>query len=282
MACAYKRDDVATDKRFRWNAGDIVPNSRLDPFRVIVGAVAARQNSELLLEMAAATGLRFDPLLVGPDAYSHKTRVRALQPRIIAAYDALDESEALSAANGLTAAIAKNAELLVEVSNALRPIAWDVRDGQLVASEQALREMFFPKGSQWDAFVVLGGVFREAQKELMVVDGYCDQTLFQHLSARAAEPLNVKVLCWRYATAVAAEGRAFAAQYSGWNIEVRQAKDFHDRFVVVDGSSCVHIGASINGAGKTAFMISKVEDQQNRGALLAAIQGSWTAAMMVS
>jgi hypothetical protein len=256
-------------------------SSRLDPFRVIVGAVAARQNSELLLELVAATGLRFDPLLVGRDAYSHKTRVRALQPRIIAAYDGLDESEALSAANGFTALLAKNAELLVEVSDALRPIGWDVRDGQLVASEQALREMFFPKGSQWDAFVVLRGVFGEAQKELMIVDGYCDQTLFQHLSARGAQPLSVKILCWRYAIAVAAEARAFVAQHSGWDIEVRQTKDFHDRFVVVDGSSCVHIGASINGAGKTAFMISKVEDQQNRSALLTAVRGSWVAATAV-
>ena len=260
----------------------MVLNSQLDPFRVIVGAVAARQSSELLLELAAMTGLRFDPLLVGPDAYSHKTRVRALQPRIIAAYDALDESEALSAANGLTAALAKNAELLLEVSNALRPIGWDIRDGQLLTSDQALREMFFPKGSQWDAFVVLRGVFGEARKELMIVDGYCDQTLFQHLSARAAQPLSVKILCWQYASTVAAEAKAFEAQHSGWAIQVRQNKDFHDRFVVVDDSACVHIGASINGVGKTAFMISRVEDKENLAALLTAMQGSWAMAKIFS
>ena len=61
-------------------------------------------------------------------------------------------------------------------------------------------------------------------------------------------------------------------------IEVRRAKDFHDRFVVLDGARCVHIGASINGAGKTAFMISAVEDPANRGALLQQIESSWSAA----
>ena len=61
----------------------------------------------------------------------------------------------------------------------------------------------------------------------------------------------------------------------------RQAKDFHDRFVVVDGNSCVHIGASINGAGKTAFMISKVEDQVNRDALLKQIEASWAGAVQL-
>jgi hypothetical protein len=62
-------------------------------------------------------------------------------------------------------------------------------------------------------------------------------------------------------------------------IQVRQAKDFHDRFVVLDGTSCVHVGASINGAGKTAFMISKVEDASNRDALIKQIEISWAAAV---
>lgn len=61
------------------------------------------------------------------------------------------------------------------------------------------------------------------------------------------------------------------AQFSGWVIEVRQAKDFHDRFVVLDG-------ASINSAGKTAFMISPIEDLANRDTLLAQIDSSWMAA----
>jgi len=256
--------------------------NQLDPFRVIVGVVAARKNSELLLELVSATGLRFDPSLSAPEAYSHMTRLRALQPKIIAAYDALDESAALSAANGMAAALAIKPELFAEVSNALRPIGWNIQDGQLVASEQALREMFFPKGSQWDAFVVLQALFGEAQRELMVVDGYCDKTLFQHLSARAAQPLSVNILSWQYASAVAAEAKAFTAQHSGWNIVVRQTKDFHDRFVIVDGSACVHIGASINAAGKTAFMLSRVEDQENRTSLLAAIRGSWATAKVIS
>jgi hypothetical protein len=71
-------------------------------------------------------------------------------------------------------------------------------------------------------------------------------------------------------------------QHSGWTIEVRQATDFHDRFVVVDDTSCIHIGASINGAGKTAFMISRVEDQANQKGLLAAIESSWQAASPVT
>ncbi|KPD19650.1 hypothetical protein ADM96_04150 [Burkholderia sp. ST111] len=249
---------------------------------MIIGVVAARKNSELLLELVSATGLRFDPTLSKAEAYSHMTRVRALLPKIIAGYDELAESEAVSAANGLAAALEKEPDVLDAVCSALRPIGWDIRDRHLAASDEAIREIFFPKGSQWDAFVVLRSVFDEAKSDLMVVDSYCDRTLFQYLSTRSAQPLSVDILCGQYAMAVAAEAKVFVAQHSGWNINVRQAKDFHDRFVVVDGTSCVHIGASINGAGKTAFMISRVEDQQNRSALLSAVRGSWTAATVVT
>jgi hypothetical protein len=105
--------------------------------------------------------------------------------------------------------------------------------------------------------------------------------VFQLLSGRAAAPLDVRILCWQSASAVAGEAKAFVAQFRGWTIQVRQAKDFHDRFVVLDGTSCVHIGASINGAGKTAFMISRVEDQHNRDALLNQIETSWAAAIQL-
>jgi ribosomal silencing factor RsfS len=70
-------------------------------------------------------------------------------------------------------------------------------------------------------------------------------------------------------------------QNSGVAIEVRQARDFHDRFVVIDGQSCVHIGAFIKDAGKTAFMISRLEDQQNRDSLVASIEASWNGATVL-
>jgi hypothetical protein len=253
----------------------------LDPFRVIIGAVAAKRDSDLLTEVASAAGLRFDASVSGDAAYSHKTRVRALVPRIVKAYDALNEPQARGAANALVAALRARSNILDEAAEALRRVGWDVRGADLVVVDPDVREMFFPKGSRWDAFVVLKDLFAEASKELVIVDGYCDSTVFQLLSGRAAAPLNVRILCWQSASAVAGEAKAFVTQFLGWTIQVRQAKDFHDRFVVLDGTSCVHVGASINGAGKTAFMISRVEDEFNRDALLNQIETSWTAAVQL-
>lgn len=124
-------------------------------------------------------------------------------------------------------------------------------------------------------------MFAEAQTELTIVDAYCEGTVFQMLAARASTSLRVRMLCSRHAQAVAAEAKLFVAQRSEAVIEVRHTKDFHDRFIGRDGQSCVHVGASIKDAGKTAFMISRVEDQRNRDNQLAAIDASWDAAILV-
>lgn len=249
----------------------------LDPFRVIVGAIASRQDSDLLVNLVSATGLRFDPSLSTAESYSNKTRLRALRPRIIAARDDLDESAGLGVASTLVRALAVDDSLLTTAAESLRRVGWDIQDGELIAVEPDVREMFFPKNSRWDAFVALRELVAEAASGLTIVDGYCDSTVFQLLAARADQPLSVRILCWKSAFAVSGEAKAFCAQHAGWAIEVRQAQDFHDRFIVLDGDKCVHIGASINGAGKTAFMVSRVEDSGNRDVLLRAIEDSWTA-----
>lgn len=261
--------------------GATVNKSGLDPFRVVIGVVAGEQNSDILIELASAAGLRFDTALSGQAAFSHKTRVRELVPRILAAYDALTQPAALGAANALVAALESHGEIFGKATDSLRRVGWDVHNSELVVADPDLREMFFPKGSHWDAYVTLRDLFATALTELVIIDAYCDQTVFQLLAARKDRPLTVRILCWKSATAVAREAKAFAAQFSAWAIHVRQAKDFHDRFVMIDGTSCVHIGASINGAGKSAFMISKVEDQANRDALLTQIEATWSAATQV-
>lgn len=253
----------------------------LDPFRVIVGVIASRQNSDLLVDLVSATGLRFDPSLSTAEAYSNKTRLRTLRSRIIAARDDLDDSAGLGVASTLVRALAVDEPLLTIAAESLSRVGWDIHDGELVAVEPDVREMFFPKGSRWDAFVALRGLLAEAANGLTIVDGYCDLAVFQLLAARADRPLSVRILCWKSAAAVSGEAKAFCAQHTGWAIEVRQAQDFHDRFIVLDGDSCVHIGASINGAGKTAFMVSRVEDAGNRDVLLKAIEDSWTASARV-
>jgi hypothetical protein len=255
-----------------------VAKTDLDPFRTALGIIAANRASDTLVAVATAAGLRVDLSLTEAEAYSNKTRVRALLPKILAAYDALPEDSQLAAARLVITNLARiDNDLSAKVIAALEEAGWLVVDGELTASEPELREMFFPRGSQWDAFVVIRDQFLEATAEITIVDAYADGTVFQILDARPPGPLRVRILCSQYADALGAEARRFTAQHPGVEVEVRSARDFHDRFLVLDGRTCIHVGASINNAGRTAFMISRVDDPANQAALLASLEASWTA-----
>lgn len=247
----------------------------VDPFRVILAVVCEEENSDLLLRVAFQAGLSFDASVTGDASYSHKTRTRALMPRVDAAYEDLDEVAAMAAANAFVGAMGNYPELAEKVDTALRRVGWAIETGALIVVGADVREVFFPKGSQWDAFVVLRDIIASASKQVDVVDPYCDGALFGLLASRAEEPLTVRVLCDRYAQAVDAEAGKFRAQWAGWEFEIRKATGFHDRFVILDGAECYHIGASINGAGKNAFMISRLEDSRMRDALLREVTAAW-------
>jgi hypothetical protein len=251
----------------------------LDPFRVIVGVLVNRGDSDVLLGVSTATGLRVDLRVSDAENATHKTRIRALAPRILAAYDALDDQARLNVAR---AALSNFPQPYHDTKDravaALAAAGWEMRGDDLVVVSPDVREMFFPSGSPWDAHVVLCAVFGEAKTDLTIIDAYADSTVFAMLASRPLAGLTVRILCARYARAVAAEARAFMAQYAGVKVEVREARDFHDRFVVIDEQACVHVGASIKDAGKTAFMVSRVEDPENLQAIRAALRTSWTAA----
>jgi hypothetical protein len=260
----------------------VMSNGRndLDPLRVAVGLIA---DSDVLVQIANAAGLRFDLSLSERDAATHKTRVRALLPRLLAAYDGLNEEGRLSAARAAVITLQRTNAVPEEMlRESLANAGWELRDSEFVVKAPATREMFFPKGSPWDAFVVIRDVFAEATASITVIDAYCDGTVFKMLAQRPLAKLHIRILCSKGADALGAEAKAFTAQHPGATIEVRKTKDFHDRFIVLDGKTCIHVGASIKDAGKTAFMVSRVEDDRNREALIKQAEDSWAAATPVA
>lgn len=253
-------------------------DTALDPFRIALGIIAAENDSDALLLTTTAAGLKFDTELPADASISHKTRVRALVPRILTAYDLLPTDSGLAAARSLIARLTHtDARLSALTISALERAGWQLEGDELRVASPDLRELFFPAGSQWDAFVVIRDLFLEATANIMIVDAYADGKVFSLLQARHTGPLHVRILCSRYAQAVAAEATAFSTQRSEITFEVRTTRDFHDRFIVLDGATCVHVGASLNSAGRTGFMISRVEDAGNRVSLLTVLDASWLA-----
>lgn len=257
---------------------------QLDPFRSLLGVLASAKESDLMIAAAHLAGLRVDLSLSAKDSRTNVERIRVLQPRILDAYDALDESAKLTSAHAAVTHLGPRAQTLMpRIETALANLGWTTHEGQLTPVEPGLREMFFPKGSQWDAFVVLRKIVDSATQSVTVVDAYADSTVFQLLTPPPQPDLRVEILCSKYAAAVAAAAKIFVAQFPAVKTEVRASgRDFHDRFLIIDDQDCVHVGASLKDAGKTAFMISRVEDEENRVVLLDAIRGAWSGATPVA
>jgi len=77
------------------------------------------------------------------------------------------------------------------------------------------------------------------------------------------------------------EASAFQQQFPKSHLEVRTTREFHDRFIVADGSAYYHVGASMKDAGKRAFLISRLEDQPIIDLLKTYISAAWQNATKV-
>ena len=102
---------------------------------------------------------------------------------------------------------------------------------------------------------------------IIVIDPYLDGTIFELLKTVADAINSFRLLTYKISPDFQLEANKFVSQYNV-SLEVRQSKDFHDRFVILDNHECWHIGASIKDAGAKAFMLSRVEDERNRNALV--------------
>ena len=205
-------------------------SSEFDPFRVVVSFASEAGGADLFVETFNGVGLTFDVGLSADDDFSHTTRIRALSPRVLKSYEGLSLEAKLAAANAATGKFLSRIQQLQKVPdynglpermlNALRKIGWGFQDDRLVALDPEVREMFFPKGSQWDAFVAICDVIDKAQSNLMLVDPFCDGAFFGILHSSTSRPKAVQFLCRKNPAALKAEAQAFGSQHQ-MDIELR-------------------------------------------------------------
>lgn len=92
--------------------------------------------------------------------------------------------------------------------------------------KEEYQKIFFA-GQIFDAFTLMTNLVLQANKTIILIDGYVDIANFN-------------------------------AQYP--RLSVRYTTAFHDRFMIIDETEGYHIGASIKDAGKRCFGINKIED----------------------
>jgi hypothetical protein len=108
----------------------------------------------------------------------------------------------------------------------------------------------FGPGAQYDFFKALNSVISSAQKSLLIIDPYIDDTIFDGYLSQLPEGVGVRLLVEKCSAKVQPAAQKFVAQYTA-SLEVRRSKKFHDRVVFVDESECWVLGQSIAHAASS-------------------------------
>ncbi len=128
---------------------------------------------------------------------------------------------------------------------------------QYIDDHAESEQKIFFDGQIYDAFSLLVSIIQKANKEVILIDGYVDVDTLDLLAKKKS---GVNVRCYTYANTPLSKQdiSKFNAQYA--TLTVKKTSVFHDRFLILDGKTAYHIGASLKDAGKKCFGISLLTD----------------------
>jgi hypothetical protein len=144
---------------------------------------------------------------------------------------------------------------------------------------------FFPSQSQFDAHIEIGNILARAKQEILIVDGYVDESVLTMIAGKAN---SFRILTFpptpktqkSFNKFNVAAGK-FRSQYASCELDVRTSTGFHDRFVVIDRKEIYHLGTSIKDAGKKGFRLSRIEEPNELASAMNEIENKWQTATTV-
>ena len=118
------------------------------------------------------------------------------------------------------------------------------------------QKLFFD-GQIYDAFSLLIELIQKAEQEIILIDGYVDVSTL-NLLAKKNSGVAVTIYTLKKTKLTAQDVAVFNAQYPQLNVKYTNV--FHDRFLILDGKTVYHIGASLKDAGKKCFGVTLMKD----------------------
>ena len=115
----------------------------------------------------------------------------------------------------------------------------------------------FYEGQIYDAYSLLIDIFKEAEKEIIIIDNYADKSILDMITN-----LNVRVtiVTRKFNLLKDIDIKKYNRQYH--NLKVIYSDKFHDRFIILDKKVLYHSGASYKDLGNKCFAITKMEDKE--------------------
>ena len=130
-------------------------------------------------------------------------------------------------------------------------------------------QKIFYDGQIYDAFEQMKKFVRMAKKELIVIDPYFDDSVLPLIAQKRKGVSVLVVKNPQNRKLHAVDVAKFNAQYAN-SLTVKDSVRFHDRFLIIDQTTLIHVGASLNYLGKRCFAFSSL-DKSNIPDILAKI-----------
>ena len=117
------------------------------------------------------------------------------------------------------------------------------------------REGVFFNGQIFDAHEFICRLIKSANKRIILIDNYVDESVLVQLDNRDAD-VSALIYTGEISRTFRQSVNRHNRQYAP--IDIRTADRIHDRFLIID-DTLYHIGASIKDLGKKLFAFSKLE-----------------------
>lgn len=121
--------------------------------------------------------------------------------------------------------------------------------------KKKVNEIYF-NGQIYDAYSKILNIFREAIKQIIIIDSYADFTLLD-----IVKNLNVNIVIITKKNNLLTNQDILKYNKQYHNLKVIYDNSFHDRYFILDNNVVYHCGASINRIGYKTFSINLISDK---------------------
>ena len=125
--------------------------------------------------------------------------------------------------------------------------------------EENIKQRVFFEGQIYDAYSVIIDIIKKANKKILIIDNYVDDSVLKMLTKKKNN-VEAVILTSNKSNIQNMDIQKFNKEYP--ILKFSRTNRFHDRFIVIDNKEMYHLGASIKDLGKKCFGINKIEDAE--------------------
>ncbi len=133
---------------------------------------------------------------------------------------------------------------------------------QKIEEKKRVNEIYF-NGQIYDAYSKIQEIFNSANKSLIIIDSYADNTI---LGIIKRLKIKVTIITKSNNLLTKQDIAKYNKQYN--NLQVYYNNTFHDRYFILDDEIIYHCGASINRIGYKTFSITLIGDEDVKNTLI--------------